>query len=162
MSILYGLLFLICFLLLCSLHIPGLFQPFCSVFEKCLFSSSEWQTPLTTQIAVSLALGAFLTSSPNVNLDIHSFLFTSAFNMLFFVYGYISFIMIWELCFFFFFCKCRYKVCYQRHSTKSGTVHREMVSLVKMEGQGRDIHPERKAVRVPPSEEELRIIFYSN
>ena len=103
MSILYGLLFLICFLLLCSLHIPGLFQPFCSVFEKCLFSSSEWQTPLTTQIAVSLALGAFLTSSPNVNLDIHSFLFTSAFNMLFFVYGYISFIMIWEFCFFFFF-----------------------------------------------------------
>ena len=79
--------------------------------------------------------------------------------MLFFVYGYISFIMIWELCFVFFFCKCRYKVCYQRHSTKSGTVHREMVSLVKMEGQGRDIHPERKAVGVPPSEEELRIIF---
>ena len=100
LSILYGLLFLLCFLLLCSLHIPGLFQPFCSVFEKCLFSSSEWQTPLTTQIAVSLALGAFLTSSPYVNLDIHSFLFTFAFNMLFFVYGYISFIMIWELCHF--------------------------------------------------------------
>lgn len=99
-SLLYGLLFLVCFLLLCSLSIPGLFQPFCSLFKKCLFSSFAWQTPLTTQIAVSLALGAFLTSSCYVNLDIHSFLFTSAFNMLFFVYGYISFIMIWELWFF--------------------------------------------------------------
>lgn len=46
-----------------------------------------------------LALGAFLTSSRYVNLDIHSFFVTSAFNMLFFVYGYI-FIMIWELCIF--------------------------------------------------------------
>ena len=45
-------------------------------------------------LAVSLALGAFLTSSPYVHLD------TSAFNMLFFVYGYMSFIMILELFFF--------------------------------------------------------------
>lgn len=148
LSILYGLLFLVCFLLLCSLSILGLFQPFCSLFKKCLFSSFAWQTPLTTQIAVSLALRAFLTSSCYVNLDFHSFLFTSAFNMLFFVYGYISFIMIWELCIFFFVVKCRYKVYYQRHSIKSGTVPREMVSLVKLERQGRDKHPERKGVGI--------------
>ena len=44
--------------------------------------------------------------------------------------------------------KWRYKVYYQRHSIKSGTVRREMVSLVKMERQGRDKHPERKGVGI--------------
>lgn len=34
-----------------------------------------------------------------------------------------------------------------------------MVSLVKIEGHGRDTHPERKDVGIPHSEEELRIIF---
>lgn len=34
-----------------------------------------------------------------------------------------------------------------------------MVSLVKIEGHGRDIYPERKGVGILHSEEELRIIF---
>ena len=50
-------------------------------------------------------------------------------------------------------CKCRYRVYYQRHSTRSGRAHREIVCLVKTEARQR-CTPGEKGCGWPPHEEE--------
>lgn len=71
---LYGLFFLICSYSFALSIFQAYFNPFVlssrnvfvqkCLFQKCLFSSSVWRTPLITHIAISLALNALLTSPP--------------------------------------------------------------------------------------------------
>lgn len=110
LSFFFGMVFFVwfvfshMFLLLCSLNIPSLFQPFCSLFQKCLcleMSLLEMSFLLFCMVNSShyshsnlFGFKCSLNFTPYVQMDIHSFVFISAFNMVSLVYAYVSFIMI--------------------------------------------------------------------